>query len=130
MIRRLMLAMVLFTLCLFAVPQVASAFNPFSGACSSGGGDSAVCQTSGGTNPVTDELAKITNIVAFVGGAAAIIIIIVSAIKFITSGSDVSTGSRTDLDVENARRGIANALIGLAVIVLARTLILFVLKKI
>jgi len=130
MIKRLTLALVLFTLCLFAAPQAATAFDPFGGACNRGGGGSAVCQTSGAQNPITDSLTKITNIVAFVGGAAAIIVIIISAIKFVTSGSDVSTGSRTDTDVENARRGLANALIGLAVIVLARTLIIFVLRKI
>lgn len=74
-------------------------------------------------------LAKITNIVATVAGAAAVIILIISALKLITSGSDVSTGSRTDTDVEDARRAIANTVIGLVVIVLGRTIIVYILNR-
>jgi hypothetical protein len=50
-------------------------------------------------------------------------------LKFITSGSNVSTGSRTDTDVEDARRGLGNAVIGLVVIVLARTLIIYIVNR-
>ena len=132
MIKRLAFATALFMLCLFTVPQSASAFDPFSGDCggSNSTGGSAICSDkAGATNPIVTYLGDITNIVAYAGGVAAIIIMIVSALKLITSGSDVSTGSRTDTDVEDARRSIASALIGLAIIILARTLILFVLKK-
>lgn len=135
MIRRLSLAMILFCLCLFAAPPVASSYDPFGGIdCTDPtNAKSTVCQThsttDSSTNPVTTDLTDITNIVAFAGGAAAVIVIIVSALRFITSGSDISTGSRTDTDVENARRSLGGALIGLAVIVLGRTLILFVLGK-
>lgn len=139
--RRLIPAVVLLTLCLFAAPQTVSAgpFDFFKGVCNNGGGNSTVCKdqpvdAQGNTvNPLAGPeglLAGITNIVAFVAGAAAIIMIIISAIKFITSGSDLSTGSRTDTDVEDARRGLANAVIGLAVIVLARTIIIYVLNRI
>jgi lysylphosphatidylglycerol synthetase-like protein (DUF2156 family) len=64
-----------------------------------------------------------------IAGAAAVIVILVSALRFALSGSDISTNSRTDTDVENARHTLVNALIGLAVIVLARQIILFVLGK-
>jgi hypothetical protein len=138
MIRRLSLATALLMLCLFAAPQPASAYNPFKGVnCGGDNASSAVCSSHQAVNaagqpisPIVDILTHITNIVAFAAGAAAIIIIIISALKLIGSGSDVSTGSRTDTDVEDARRSIAGAVIGLAVIVLARTLILFVLKKV
>jgi hypothetical protein len=137
MIRRLSLSVALLMLCLFAAPSRALAFNPFGNVCDSGSASSsAICSTTPITdptlkpiNPVVDNLSKITNIIAFIAGAAAIIMILVSALRFVTSGSDVSTGSRTDADVETARRSIANALIGLAVIVLGRTLIIFVLNK-
>ncbi len=147
MIRRLSLAVALLVLCLFAAPRPAAAYDIFGGVnCSANGNsssasNSAVCQGQPATDPTTGKaadpigganglLAKITNIVAYAGGAAAIILVIVSALRFVTSGSDVSTSSRTDTDVENARRSLSSALIGLAIIVLARTLILFVLKKV
>lgn len=131
MTRRLLMALALFTLCLFVASPTVSAFDPFNNVCGSGSSDSAVCQTSTpANNPVANEMINIANIVAWVGGAAAVIIIIISALKFVTSGSDISTGSRTDTDVEDARRSLAGALIGLIIIVLARTLIVFVLNRI
>ena len=143
MIRRLLPAIALLTLCLFAAPRSVAAFDPFTGAnCASNPG-STVCQSQQAQssnvdasghqiNPLTGPngtLAHITNIVAYAAGAAAVIIIIISALKLITSGSNVSTGSRTDTDVEDARRGLANAVIGLVVIVLARTLIIYIVNR-
>ncbi len=123
---------------MLALPVSVQAKDVFAPVCNSGSGtgNSAVCTDKNKTTPQQDPfsgpnglLANITKIVSYIAGAAAIIMIIVSALRFITSGSDVSTSSRTDTDVENARRGLASALIGLAVIVLARTLILFLLNR-
>ena len=108
--------------------------------CSSGSSasSSAVCgQAQNKDNPLTGcpdhcghgILNDATNIVAIVAGSAAIIIMIVGALRFATSGSDVSTSSRTDTDIENARRSIVSAAVGLVVIVLARFIIDFVLSK-
>jgi hypothetical protein len=132
MIRRLFFALALIGLCLLAVPQVAGAKDLYNGVDCGKAADSSVCREKTNDNPLTGKgglLAKITNIVSFAAGAAAVIMIIVSALRFITSGSDISTGSRTDTDVENAKKTISNAFIGLIVIVLARSLILFVLNK-
>jgi hypothetical protein len=105
----------------------AYAFNPFGGSCNAQrAGQSVACQTSGNSDPIAGNnglFIKITNILAFVGGAVAVIIIIVGGIRFITAGSDVSTGSRTDTDIEDARRSIVGALIGLAIIILAKVII-------
>jgi hypothetical protein len=141
MIKRLTLATALLVLCLFAAPRPVAAYDFFSGA-NCGNKDNsgaAACQSQPQTDsngqpidPLTGPngtLAHITNIVAYASGAAAIIIIMVSALKLITSGSDVSTGSRTDTDVEDARRSIANAVIGLVIIVLARTLLIYVINR-
>jgi hypothetical protein len=122
-------------LCLFASPLQAAAYQPFGSLnCGSAGrSKSAVCSTNSNKDPISGPdgvLAHITNIVAFVAGAAAVIVIIVAGLRFITSGSDLSTNSRTDTDVENAKRTLANALIGLAIIALSRSIILFVLGKI
>jgi hypothetical protein len=127
-------------LCLSAAPVPALAYDFFGGAnCGRPANDQSVaCSTqahagaNGNPNPLTGSdglLAHITTIVAYAAGAAAIIVIIVSALRFITSGSDVSTGSRTDTDVEDARRSIVGAIIGLIVIVLAHTLIIYILDR-
>jgi hypothetical protein len=144
MIRRLLPAIILLSLCLFAAPRPVAAFNFFGGVdCSQYSANRAVdkptvCKSQAvdahgnPVNPLTGPdgiLAGITNVVAWVAGAAAVIIIIISALKFITSGSSTSTGSRTDTDVEDARRSLGNAVIGLVVIVLARTLILYIVKR-
>lgn len=139
MIKRLLPAVALLVLCLFAAPRPVAAYDFFKGGCNPDTANAVACQS----QPKTDAngnsidplvgsdglLAHITNIVTIAAGAAAVIIIIVSALKLITSGSDVSTGSRTDTDVEDARRGLANAVIGLVVIVAARTLIVYLLNR-
>lgn len=132
---RLLIVIAMFLgLCFIAQPAPAKAFDIFGGVnCNDPqNATSAACSSKTSSNPLTGpngELIKVTNIIAYVAGAAAIIVIIVSAIRFVTSGSDISTNSRTDTDVETAKRTIANATIGLIVIVLGRTLIVFVVKR-
>jgi hypothetical protein len=133
MIRRFFLSVSLALLFLVASPLSANAFDPFGDACNAQGtGDAVACNTA--KDPIASSgprvlLLNITDVVAYVAGALAVILIIVGAIRFITAGSDVSTGSRTDTDAEDARRTIANALIGLAVIILARTIIFYVIHR-
>ena len=132
-------------------PAAANAADLFTGGkagvdCSQGNNrDSAVCQqkdqnsdrnplTGCSDNPATSNcghgiLYDATNIISIIAGGAAVIVMIVGALRFASSGSDVSTNSRTDTDIENARRTIGSAVIGLVVIILARTVILFVLSK-
>ena len=73
---------------------------------------------------------KITDIIAYLAGAIAIIMILIGSFRFITAGSDVSKSGRPDDDVENAQRTVVNALIGLAIIILARTIINYVVLRI
>lgn len=139
MIKKLVLTLSL--LALLATPAQALAYDFFGGVCSdshSASSSSVACQSqpkqANGkpVDPLTGPdglIAHITNIVAYAAGAGAIIIIIIGALRFITSGSDVSTGSRTDTDVEDARRAIANAIIGLVVIIMARTIVIYVVSK-
>jgi hypothetical protein len=93
--------------------------------CTGEAADSAVCKDKTNKNPLTGPeglLADITTIIAYIAGAAAIIVIIIGGIRFITSNGDSNK-------VATARSTILNAAIGLVVIVLARTLIIFVLNK-
>jgi hypothetical protein len=132
--KRLLLALSLISLCLMAAPQPARAYSFFSNTDCSSAADTTVCTERGKSgNPISGTngvLLKITNIIAYVAGAAAIIVIIVGAIRFITSGSDTSVGSRIDDDVLNAKRSISYALIGLAIVVLAKTLITYFIKRV
>lgn len=89
--------------------------------------DSAICKSQVGpdTNPLSGQnglLNRITNIVAIVAGFAAIIMVILGGIRFITSGGDPN-------NVKSARNTVLYALIGIIVIVLARMLILFVINE-
>ncbi len=131
MIKGLIVSLALLTASLLVVPATTAAFDPFAGACSGSNASSAACKANG-SDPIAGPdgiLLKITNIIAYLTGAIAVIMIIIGSIRFITSGSDVSTGSRTDTDVEEARRTIVSALIGLAIIVLAKTIITYVIKR-
>jgi hypothetical protein len=76
-------------------------------------------------NPLTGPngiINRIANGVALIAGAAAVIIIIVSAIGMTTSGGDMQR-------VQTARNGVIYAVVGLVIIVLARGLIALVLNK-
>jgi hypothetical protein len=133
MIKQLLLTIALAGLCLLAAPSPASAgTNLYNGVNCGKAQGSAVCTDNGGQDTLTGRhgtLEKVTNVLSYIGGAAAIVMILISAIRFTTSGSDISTNARTDADVENARKSLTNSLIGLAVIALARTIILFILGK-
>jgi hypothetical protein len=138
--RRLLPALLLLGLCLTAVAAPAApaqAYDAFPGThCATDErlqGSTVCAETKNpGKDPISGPdgiLLKATNIVAYIAGAFAIIMILVASMRYITSGSDLSTNSRTDTDVEDAKHTITNALIGLAVIVLAKTIINFVILR-
>ena len=130
MIKRLLLVLLLISSCLLVSPITVYAAKDIlggSGVCSSGSGtsNSAVCTDKGAgstNNPISQELGKITDIVAFVAGAAAIVLIIIGGIRLIISRGDSNA-------IASARNTITYALIGLAVIVLARSLITYVVSR-
>lgn len=117
-------------LCLLTglVPQVAAAYDPLSGVCPAGGqsSTSAVCtDKSTNGNPISGSngvLEKVTNIIALVSGAAAIILILVGSIRYVISNGDSNK-------INSAKNTVINSLIGLAIVVIARTIIIFVLGK-
>lgn len=131
--RRFALSLMLAMMCFAAAPSPALAFESYKdGACSGKNAASAACKARGSSNPIAGPdgiLLKITNVIAYLAGAIAVIMIIAGAIRFMTSGTDVSTGSRTDTDVEEARRTIVSALVGLAIIVLAKAVITYVITR-
>ena len=113
-----------------AIGGVAFAYNPFDGACQSGVGSgtsssSAVCSNKTTTDPVTGSdgiILKAANIIALVTGIAAVFIIIVSGLQFILSSGDPSK-------VTKAKDSILFAVIGLVVIVVARSIVVLVINR-
>jgi len=81
-----------------------------------------------GTDPLAGNdgiLSKIANIVAEVAGAAAVIVLILGAIRFITSNGSAQDQSGKPSEVTMAKKMITGALIGLVIIALARTMIYY-----
>jgi hypothetical protein len=125
--KRLLMAFILCTLAFCGAHQTAYAFDPYQDVCTNGAaGNSAVCTGANTKDPLagTDGLiVKVTNLIAFAAGAAAIIVLIIGGIRYITSGGDAG-------NVESAKNTVVGAIIGLVVIALARTIVAFIVTKI
>lgn len=122
------LLLIVSTLLCLCVPATALAYNPLSAPCSVSGTakqQSSAC--SAGTNdPVTGPngiLRKITTIVAVIAGIAAVIILIVGGMEYITSGGDAQKAA-------GARSTIIGALVGLVIIAAAEGILTFVLNTV
>ena len=96
--------------------------------CSGTGATSAYCKSK--TTTTTDPIAgpngiliKVTDLIAIVAGIVLVVMLIIAGIRYITSVGD-SAG------IQKAKDTIMHALTGLVVIVLARTLIAFVVSRI
>ena len=101
------------------------AVDPLSGVDCATAQDSAVCSRTG-QDPVTGSTGIIRNatrLVALIAGAAAIIVIVLAGIRYITSNGEAEQVSR-------AKKTIIFASVGLIVIVLGQVIISFVLSKV
>jgi hypothetical protein len=67
-------------------------------------------------------LTAAVNILAIIAGIAAVIMIIVGGLRFVISSGDPN-------NVTNAKNAILAALIGVVIVVLSRTLVIFVLNR-
>ena len=81
------------------------------------------CNEQLATRQVNNAVSKGIEIFSFVIGVIAVIMIIISAIRFITSGGDPAT-------VNSAKNSIIYAVIGLVIAVLAQVVVRFVLTKV
>jgi hypothetical protein len=115
------------TLLFLLVPVSASAaYNPFGTACKvSGGGGSTACSANGANDPISGPngiLKKVSLILATISSIAAVIIIIVAGLSYVTSNGDPSK-------IASARGTITGAVVGLVIIISAESIILFVVSK-
>jgi hypothetical protein len=133
MIKRALAVLLLICFCTIVNPLSAQAKDILGSAsqCSSttaGTGNSAVCtdsKTANGNpndNPVIDKLQAIATIVAIIAGAAAVLLLLVGSLQYITSNGDSNKAA-------SAKNTIVYALVGIAVIALAATIIEFVVNK-
>lgn len=83
----------------------------------------AVNKGQSGQNPFVSALKIVINIVSFIVGVAAVISIIVSGMKFVIANGDSNA-------VAQARGSLIYALIGIVIVVLAQSIVVFVLNKI
>ncbi len=129
MIRKIILSLSILAASLTPlVPVPVLAFNPFEDVCNSAGSSSAVCQEqkNGNTNPLTGPnglFFGISRIIAIIAGTSAVIIVIVSGLRFVTSGGDPAKAKA-------AKDALVAALVGLVIIVLAGSIISLVLSRV
>jgi hypothetical protein len=110
---------------------VTYAADPFNDVCTSAGGSSGsstVCssKSKATTNPLVGSngiLTRVTDILATIGGVMVVIMMIIAGIKYITSNGDSS-------QISSAKNTIIYGLVGLVVIILARTIISVVLTNV
>ena len=121
--KKLAISLALAITMLFSVSTPALAFNPFGGVDCSKAPDSAVCNTN--TTQLSGPeglLIKITRIVAIISGIAAVIIIIISGLRYVTASGDPK-------NVESAKNTLIGAIVGLAVVIAAQAIITFVVSN-
>jgi hypothetical protein len=102
----------------------AAGYNPFKAACS-GGSTGAVCSTKTTGDPLVGPnglISKVTRVIALLAGIGAVIIIIIGGFMYITSGGDSGKVSR-------AKDTLIYAVVGLIVIVMSQTVIIFVIDR-
>jgi type IV secretory pathway VirB2 component (pilin) len=104
--------------------------NPFQGACQAGKkegtnvGKSPACSTNG-SDPITGKngvLPKIVSLMFYFAGVIALIIIIVSGIRYMTSGGDTQKTA-------GAKSALLYAVVGLLLVVLARAIVGYIISK-
>jgi hypothetical protein len=116
------------TLLWLCVPSVALAYNPLDNACKTqgGAGSGSVACGANGSDPISGTngvIEKTTILIASIAGVAAVIIVIVGGFMYVTSGGNAQRA-------EAARTAIIGALVGIAIIAIAASIITFVVSRI
>lgn len=109
-----------------ALPQAAAAYDPLDPACTVEAANSPTCGSRTTKNPLTGEnglLMKITFVVAAIAGFAAVVVILISGVRYMTAGGDAQKAT-------GARHTLIGALVGLAIISFASLIIMFVISGI
>ena len=76
----------------------------------------------GGNTAVTNVVAVIIRILSFIVGIAAIVMVLISGFKYVTSGGDASK-------ISGAKTTLVYAIVGLVVVALAQAIVYFVVNS-
>lgn len=111
----------------FAAPAPAMAQTANSGAkqqvCQGIQGQTGGSCTAAGSITLNNALKAVLNILSFIAGIAAVIMIILSGLKYITSGGDSSS-------IASAKSGLIYAIVGLIVVAMSQFIVRFVLETV
>lgn len=109
---------------LAAVPALAAPTNVFQETCKAkGSGDSAICQTNG-SDPLTGDngiLVKVSRVISFLTGVAAVILILVSALMYVMSDGDSGK-------LQSSKSTLIYAVVGLIISGVAQGIVVLVVK--
>jgi uncharacterized membrane protein YidH (DUF202 family) len=111
----------------FAAPAtpVVAATGVFKNSCVAGAGDATVCKSTG-ADPLTTNngiIHKATQVISVLAGIAAVLTIVWGGIQYITSEGNPE-------EVSKAKKTIIYAIVGIVVIVVAQSIINFVIRRI
>lgn len=81
------------------------------------------CDSENAKTSVGTTLQRIINLLTVIVGIAAVIVIIINGLKFITSSGDSN-------NITSARNGIIYAIVGLIIVALAQVIVRFILNQI
>lgn len=125
MVRFIKIGLAALVVLMVMVPAQAYAVDVFDDVCNQPGSEeSPACQEE--KDPITGSdgiFARITAIIAAVAGAVAIIVIIIGGFMYVTAGGDAGK-------IKTARDTIIYSVIGLVVIALAQSIIVFIISRI
>lgn len=125
LIMTLSLTMAIFSMAVLTVPQPAVALFESSRDSACGGvaldDNPQTCDSKAG-DTINRLITQILNLISFVAGIAAVVMIIVAGVKFITSQGESA-------NIASARNTILYAIIGLVVVGLSQFIVRFVLTK-
>jgi Type IV secretion system pilin len=112
---------------LFIFNPVVSAVEPVPG-CGSNLASTDVCkdvtsQAASNSSPILSTLKTVMELISYIIGITAIIVLIVAGLQFMIGGSDPQA-------VANARNTLIYALVGIVIAVLAQSIVVFVLKNV
>jgi hypothetical protein len=80
-------------------------------------------QTAAKTNPIIIALKALLELLSIIAGVASIVVLIISGFRFITSDGDANS-------IKTARDGVLYVVIGIVVVVVAQSIIAYVINKI
>lgn len=106
------------------VTSVSAQVDPFEEVCDTETSNSPICNTDG-DNPISGNdgvILRVVEILSFVIGVAAVIMLILGGLKYITSGGDSNATA-------SAKNTILYAVIGILVSLIAQAIIVFVIRK-